>query len=173
MGNFWSINFRPIKLTPSMKSKLTIFFALYLFFSNSNADSNMPYDESADAKAELVSAMERSKKENVFLLIEFGANYCPDCRQLAQHFKTEKINSWIEKNVMVLPIDVGMSHEVNKDIAIRYGNPVRSGIPSLVLLNPSGKMVFSTSKGELARARDINKEDLLLWLRANLGTLIK
>ena len=91
----------------------------------------------------------------------------------SKHFKTEKINSWIEKNVMVLPIDVGMSHEVNKDIAIRYGNPVRSGIPSLVLLNPSGKMVFSTSKGELARARDINKEDLLLWLRANLGTLIK
>ena len=75
-------------------------------------------------------------------------------------------------NKIILPIDVGMDHEGNKDIAELYGNPVKSGIPSLVLLNPTGKKVFSTSKGELARARDIAAEDLFEWLEINLGPLI-
>ena len=152
--------------------KLIIFFLLYLVSLYVSSDAHMPYDESADAKKNLSYTLNLAKKKEVFLLLEFGANYCPDCRQLAKLFKTEKINAWLNKRVIILPIDVGMDHEGNKDIAELYGNPVKSGIPSLVLLNPTGKKVFSTSKGELARARDIEAEDLFKWLEINLGPLI-
>ena len=66
-----------------------------------------------------------------------------------------------------------MSHEINRDISRKYGDPVKSGIPSLVLLDSSGEMAFATKNGELARARNVEKEELLAWLKLNLGPLLK
>tara|TARA_B100000586_G_scaffold123276_2_gene89019 strand:- start:4074 stop:4547 length:474 start_codon:yes stop_codon:yes gene_type:complete len=153
--------------------KLLILSFICIFSVHSYSEIDLPYNEEANAKLELSNALHSAKVNNRYLLLEFGANYCPDCRKLAKHFKTEEINSWLDKHVTVLPIDVGMSHELNKDLAWQYGNPVKKGIPSLVLLNPLGEMLFSTSEGELARARNIDSDELLEWLEVNLGPLLK
>ena len=152
--------------------KLLILSSICTFSVNSYSEIDLPYNEEANAKLELSNALDSAKLNNRYLLLEFGANYCPDCRQLAKHLKTKEINNWLKERAMVLPIDVGMSHEENNDIAIIYGNPVASGIPSLVLLNPSGEMLYSTKQGELARARELSAKELFLWLQTNLEPLI-
>lgn len=148
-------------------------FFLITFFNQSFSDQETFYNEGANAKKELSLSLIEAKAKDTYLLLEFGANYCPDCRQLARLFKTREIREWLNKHLIVLPIDVGMSHEKNRDISKKYGDPVESGIPSLVLLDASGVMAFATTNGELAQARNVEKEELLEWLKINLGPLLK
>ena len=151
-----------------------LFLIFFIFFSHQFfGDQETFYKEGVDAKKELSLSLIEAKKRNSYLLLDFGANYCPDCRQLARLFKTREIKEWLNKHLILLPIDVGMSHEINRDISRKYGDPVESGIPSLVLLDSSGEMAFATANGELAQARNVEKEELLEWLKINLGPLLQ
>ena len=151
-----------------------LFLICFISFSHQSfGDQETFYIEGVDAKKELSLSLLEAKKKNSYLLLDFGANYCPDCRQLSRLFKTREIKEWLNKRLILLPIDVGMSHEINRDISRKYGDPVKSGIPSLVLLDSSGEMAFATKNGELARARNVEKVELLTWLKLNLGPLLQ
>ena len=55
-----------------------VFLCLLMCFASHAADVSRPpiYDESADAQKQLTAALERAKKDNKIILLQFGANWC-------------------------------------------------------------------------------------------------
>ena len=54
----------------------------------SPAAKNLPYDEAADASADVAAALKRAATEGKAVLLTFGANWCPDCRTLGTAMTT-------------------------------------------------------------------------------------
>jgi thioredoxin 1 len=114
-----------------------------------------PYDESADAKAQIRSALTEATHANVPVLVVFGANWCGDCKVLDMAFKEGAAAPLIAKNFRVIKVDVGRFNR-NVDIAETYGVPLKSGVPAVAVLSAQGKVLYATKAGELADARNMS-----------------
>jgi protein disulfide-isomerase len=113
-----------------------------------------PYDEAADARNEIKSALTAAKDAKVAVLLVFGANWCGDCKALDLSFKSGSTAPLIEKSYKVVKVNVGR-FDRNVDLAETYGVPLKQGIPAIAVLNSDGKAVFATRAGELADARNM------------------
>ena len=119
----------------------------------------------------MANAIQLANKESKYVLIEMGANWCPDCRTLGRYFQREDIKTWLDERFIVVAVDVG-EWDKNLEISERYGNPISEGIPSLVVLDSKGKMQFATLAGELATARTMSGDDLIAWLKDKIQPII-
>ena len=115
------------------------------------AAADLPYDERADARADVTRALAQAQASGKNVLLVFGANWCPDCRELdkAMHGASAPL---VAEKFIVVKIDVGQ-FDRNIDLAREYGNPIRKGIPAAVLLAPDNRVLYATRAGELADAR--------------------
>jgi protein disulfide-isomerase len=114
--------------------------------------SALPYDETADAKAEIRATLADAQRAHVPVLVVFGANWCADCKILDTAFKSGASAPLIARNFRVVKVNVGR-FDRNVDIAQAYGVPLKSGIPAVAILSEKGKVVYATREGELADAR--------------------
>jgi protein disulfide-isomerase len=120
----------------------------------------LPYDTSADAQRDLVAAMNEARKSGKRVLIVFGANWCPDCRVLDHEFHAGgKTTELITSRYEVVKVDVG-DFDKNLDFAKLYGEPIRKGIPSIVVVTPTNEVVYQTKAGELADARAMGADGI-------------
>lgn len=117
--------------------------------------ADLPYNDKADAKAEVAQALAEAGKSHSTVLLIFGANWCHDCRALDTALKSEKNAAMMAKSFKVVKVDVG-NFDRNLDIANSYGNPLKKGIPAAVLVSPSNQVLFATKGGELANARKMS-----------------
>ena len=116
----------------------------------------MPYDESADAKADLKQTLSAAQKSQMPVLVIFGANWCKDCRALDQALSTGRNAELVKREFRVVKVDVG-NFDKNLDVAEAYGNPIKKGIPAAVVLSPDNKVLYATRAGELADARNMSE----------------
>lgn len=127
--------------------------SLSLFTGHALAASG-PYDESADAKAQIQAALADAAKARVPVLVVFGANWCGDCKVLDMAFKQGAAAPLVAKDFRVVKVDVG-KFDRNVDIADAYGVPLKNGIPAVAVLSAQGQVVYATKAGELADARNM------------------
>jgi len=122
------------------------------------AAAPLPYDEHADAKATLQQGLDAARTSGKDVLVVFGANWCPDCRELdkALHGRTADL---MDARFIVVKIDVG-NFDKNADIVKRYGYPTAKGIPAAVVLNADNQVLYATRAGELADARHMGDEGI-------------
>lgn len=118
-----------------------------------------PYDEAADAKAQIRAALVEASQAKVPLLVVFGANWCGDCKVLDLAFKEGAAAPLIARNFRVVKVDVGR-FDHNVDIAESYGVPLKSGIPAVAVLSAQGQVVYATKAGELADARKMGDKSI-------------
>ncbi len=99
-----------------------------------------PYDERADAAADVQHAFAAAHTDHKKVLLVFGANWCPDCRALdkAMHGSSQHL---IESEFDVVKIDVG-NFDKNQALANRYGNPIAKGIPAVVVVSATDQALF-------------------------------
>jgi thiol-disulfide isomerase/thioredoxin len=131
------------------------------------ADSVMPeapYNENAIPGDDITNALAASEKDGKLVLLDFGANWCPDCVVLAALFEDPTVKPFLEENFRVVSIDVGY-WDKNLDISEKYGNPIENGIPAVVVLAPNGEMIDTTKDGKLANARAETPEGILMYLQ--------
>jgi protein disulfide-isomerase len=128
---------------------LAVLFASTAF--NVNASTG-PYDETADAKAQIQAALKDAQAARLPVLVVFGANWCGVCKMLDMAFKSGASATLIAKNYRVVKVDVGR-FDRNVDIAAAYGVPLKHGIPAVAVLSPKGEVLYATKAGELADAR--------------------
>jgi len=114
-----------------------------------------PYSESADARADIASALVEAGRSKIPVLVVFGANWCGDCQVLDKAFSQGAAAPLISKNFKVVKINVGR-FDRNVSIAESYGVPLKSGIPAVAVLSPEGKVVYATKAGELASASSMS-----------------
>lgn len=120
----------------------------------SAAAAPQPYDEAADAKAQIGAALADAQRAQQPLLLVFGANWCADCKILDSAFKDGSAAPVVARSFKVVKIDVGR-FDRNVDVAERYGVPLNKGIPAIVVLSAQGQPVYATRAGELADARNM------------------
>jgi thiol-disulfide isomerase/thioredoxin len=98
-----------------------------------------PYDEAADAHQSLAAALAAAKLSGKKVLVDFGANWCPDCRALGGILALDQIRSYVAAHYEVAVVDVGRFNK-NLDIPAAYGFKLR-GIPTVMVLDPATNQV--------------------------------
>jgi len=116
------------------------------------ADDKAPYNEAADAKAEVAAALKQAQGSNKLALVVFGANWCGDCKMLDAEMKKGELAKLVGEKYVVVKVDVGRFVK-NLDVAEQTGTVLKKGIPAIAVLKPDGKPVYQTNGGELADAR--------------------
>ena len=101
------------------------------------------------------------------MLLVFGANWCGDCRALDQALHGSS-GPLIDGKFEVVKIDVG-NFDKNLDIDARYGHPIGNGIPAVVVVDASNKILYSTKGGELANARKMGDQGIYDFLVAKVA----
>ena len=131
----------------------TFTWALLAVAFSANA-ATAPYDESANAPAQIQTSLQEAKVTNKPLLVVFGANWCGDCKVLDMSFKTGASAPLIQQHFKMVKVNVG-KFDRNLDIAEAYGVPLKKGIPAVAILSIDGKVIYATKTGELADARNM------------------
>jgi thioredoxin 1 len=126
-----------------------------------------PYNEQADAAADVQHALAAAQTDHKKVLLVFGANWCPDCRALdkAMHGSSQHL---IESEFDVVKIDVG-NFDKNLTLANRYGNPIAKGIPAVVVVGSRDQVLYSTKGGELANAGQMTEQSIYDFLKQKVA----
>ncbi len=127
-----------------------------------------PYDTSADARAQVDAAFATARATGREVLLDFGGNWCPDCRMLAGVLSIPAVRAWSDQHFVTVMIDVGRRTK-NLDIAQRYGVSVE-GVPAVGVLTADGKLLNAGQVDALANARSWSEQavvDLLVsWQKS-------
>jgi protein disulfide-isomerase len=131
------------------------------------ASTEWPYNEKANAQADVKQALAQAQTDHKNVLLVFGANWCKDCRELdkAMHGSSRPL---IDGKFEVVKIDVG-NFDKNLDLAGRYGDPIKKGIPAVVELNADNQVLYASKGGELADARRMGDQGIYDFLAAKLS----
>ena len=121
------------------------------------------YDPARDPGADLKAALALAATDGKEVLIDFGADWCPDCNVLDKLFQSERTKPLLQRNYHVVAVDVGEFNH-NLDFAAKYVNLKTSGIPALVVLTPDGKVRVATNDGSFANARTMNNDQVNAFL---------
>jgi thioredoxin 1 len=142
-----------------VRAMRTLLIALALAVTTAAFAAKGPYDEAADAKAEIRSTLAAAEAAHVPVLVVFGANWCGDCRTLDLAFKEGSAAPLVARHFKVVKVDVGR-YDKNMDIAAAYGVPLKKGIPAVAVLDGHGKVLYATEAGELADARKMGDQGI-------------
>lgn len=123
-----------------------------------------PYDEKAVPSNDIDAALRLAKGDGKLVLLDFGANWCPDCLVLATLFEDPSVKPYLDENFYVVHIDVGY-WDKNLDTSQLYGNPIEKGIPAVVILDGEGNTLATTQDGTLANARTATAPEVLGYLK--------
>ena len=115
-----------------------------------------PYDTAADAHKQVAGAFEAARATHRRVLLDFGGNWCPDCRMLAGVLAQPAVKSWSEEHFTTVMIDVGRENK-NMDIAAKYGVKI-TAVPTVLVVTPDGSVVNADKPFALADARSWSQQ---------------
>ncbi|MEU4115236.1 thioredoxin family protein [Kitasatospora sp. NPDC028055] len=128
------------------------------------ADLPDGYDATRDAEADVKAALARSAGDQRPVLLDFGANWCPDCKVLDKLFRSPQVTPLLRDDYRVVAVDVGRFNH-NLDLAARYVDLRSSGIPALVVLSPDGTVRTASNDGAFSNARAISAGTVATFLK--------
>jgi len=121
------------------------------------------YDESLDGGKQISDALAIARKEDKLVLIQFGANWCGWCHKLHRLFDTDKeVNAELKAHYVLILVDVNKGH--NADFLKKY-QAERLGLPSLVVLDSTGKHLTTKNSGELEEGDHHSQEKVMAFLK--------
>ena len=123
-----------------------------------------PYDEAANADAQVAAAFARAQKSHKRVLIDLGGNWCGDCIILANFVKLPEMHRFMEARYEEVSVDVGRFNR-NLQIPARFGFTKRlEGVPALLIATPDGKLVNGDNIFATADARNMTPQALADYL---------
>lgn len=123
-----------------------------------------PYDAAADAQAAVRTALARAKASGKPLLIDFGANWCADCRVLAGVLELPELRSYVARNFVLVQVDVGR-FDRNLDIVERFGFKELKAVPALFVVDSkTGRLRNASDVLALGDARTMKPQEIADWL---------
>ena len=125
-----------------------------------------PYDEAANATAQIDKAFAKAKAGKKLLLIKMGGNWCGDCRILQATMDLPEVKAFLNRHYEMISIDVGRMDK-NLQIPARYGVKDKlEGVPAILIVDPkNGKqLVARADVAALADARHMSPQALANWL---------
>ena len=123
-----------------------------------------PYNEAANADADVAAAFARAQKSHKRVLIDLGGNWCGDCIILANFVKLPEMRRFMEAHYEEVSVDVGRFNR-NLQIPARFGFTKRlEGVPALLIATPDGKLVNGADVFATADARSMTPQSLADYL---------
>jgi thiol:disulfide interchange protein len=127
------------------------------------AQGRVIYPDPSVAKTEIREALARAKAQHKRVILDFGGNWCGDCKVLDIYFHDPANKSLLEENFELVDVNIGR-YDANQDIADHYGIPLKRGVPALVVLSPEGKVLLAQTHGEFESMRSLQSSDLTKFL---------
>ena len=121
------------------------------------------YPEGVDAKASIQRAVREATKSHKRIILDFGGNWCGDCRALDANFHKEANRTILNDSFILVDINIG-HFDLNKDIAALYEVPLEKGVPALAILDSKGHLLFSQKKGEFESMRTMDPASVTAFL---------
>jgi thiol:disulfide interchange protein len=122
------------------------------------------YNEDADAKKDIAGALAMAQATNRNVLLDFGANWCPDCQVLDIYMHDDANSPLVDKYYILVHVDVGRMDK-NLGVAYTFNVPISKGIPALAVVQPSGRVVYSQTHGEFNNMRAMQSGSLTEFLK--------
>jgi thioredoxin-related protein len=117
------------------------------------------YDPSADAKAEIDTALARARRDGKRVLVKYGGNWCGWCYRLHDCFERPEIRKVLRAEYELVLVDI----RSNEKLPARY-NAKPDGYPYLTILDANGKVVSNESTVPLEVADHHDPEKVLAFL---------
>jgi thiol:disulfide interchange protein len=158
-----------MKVRPVLVASLVVFAAAMLVPPSAlaapapSAKRNI-YNESLDGTKQIAEALALAKRENKRVLLQFGANWCGWCHLLHELFEQDAaIRQKLKTDYVVVLVDVNQGH--NKDVNAKYGNPMRHGLPVIVVLDADGKPLTTQDTGKLEAGSKHDPAKVMAFLK--------
>jgi thioredoxin-related protein len=123
------------------------------------------YTPTADAAADIETAIKKAATENKFVLIQGGGNWCKWCIEFARFCKADnQIDSFISSNFIWYHLNYSKENE-NKPIFAKYGYAQRFGFPVFIILNQKGERIHTQNSAYLEDGKkSYDKEKVVEFL---------
>ena len=150
-----------------MKKLLILIFCVGLA-NLSKAQSEKLYNPEADATAEINNKLAEAKKENKFVLIQAGGNWCGWCIEFNRFTHEDvKIDSIINSAFVVYHLNYSKEN-MNTEVFKKFHYPQRFGFPVFIILKADGSVLHIQDSGLLEdgkKSYDAKKVKnfLMLW----------
>lgn len=103
------------------------------------------YDSSADAQKLIDAALRAAKADGRMVLLDFGANWCGNCKAADKVFAQPKTASLLGASYHLVKVDIGGNSSANSALLRKYspsGGTYK--MPVLVVVSPSGTVRTDT-----------------------------
>jgi len=120
-----------------------------------------PYPEITQAEADVKQALAEAAKANKRVLVDFGGNWCGDCKVLDINLKKPENAAILEQRYVLVHVNVGdkgITH--NFELAERYGIALKKGVPALAVLDSTGRVIHAQKQGEFADMRSMDPKSV-------------
>jgi thioredoxin 1 len=121
------------------------------------------YPDGSQAPSDLANALSQATRENKRVLVDFGGNWCADCRVLDFYMHQPANLKVLEANYVVVHVNVGR-YDQNQDLAAKFGIPLEKGVPALAVLAPNGEVLYSQRNGEFEAMRRLDPASVNTFL---------
>ena len=148
-----------------MKHLRPLFLAALLAMAVGTAHPAGPdiYPDPSQAKADIAAALKTAAATHRRVLLDFGGNWCGDCKVLDLYMHDDRNRHLLEANFVVVHVNVG-HFDANVDLAEKYAIPLQRGVPALAVLSESGKLLYSQKKGEFEAMRSMQSSSVTSFL---------
>jgi thioredoxin 1 len=159
-GDSWTVT----EISAMKKLKFLALGAL-LVFTAALARSAGPdiYPDPSHARADIAAAIKTAEATHRRILLDFGGNWCGDCRVLDLYFHDARNKPILDANFVLVPINIGMM-DANLDVAEKYEVPIQKGVPALAVLSEHGKLLYSQKNGEFEAMRRMESSSVTEFL---------
>jgi thioredoxin 1 len=121
------------------------------------------YPAPVQAEADLAAALKVALAQHRRVILDFGGDWCTDCRVLDSYFHDSSNRPILDANFVLVHINVGHMDQ-NLAIAGRYQVPLNKGVPALAILNMHGKLLYSQRTGEFEAMRRMESSAVTQFL---------
>ncbi|MFT8520624.1 thioredoxin family protein [Gluconobacter oxydans] len=118
-----------------------------------------PYPDTTVAHDQVTQAFALAQKTHRKVLLDFGGNWCPDCKMLSGIFALPDAAHWLDSQFVVVPVNVGRIN-TNLDLAARYGVTIKA-VPTVIIVTPDGHALNGDGSTALGNARSMSPQAVL------------
>lgn len=105
------------------------------------------YSPSAHSAADIAAAMKQAKTDGLYVLLDFGATWCGNCRALDQVYADPSVKKLLGEHYHLVQIDIGENdNTTNMGILSHYDSSGSYGLPVLIVVTPDGTVHADTNK---------------------------
>jgi thiol:disulfide interchange protein len=124
------------------------------------------YPDVSRAQSDVAAALKEAAKAKKRVLVDFGGNWCTDCKILDINFRKPENAALLQAKYVLVHVNVGdKGIDHNLDLGERYGIPLKKGVPALAVLEADGKLVYSQKNGEFESMRRMDPQSVNDFLK--------